>query len=197
MPLVSYWTRFVDAFIDEISSLPNEALSEAWQSSANRTRLYEHRVLPQVASKMSLRFKKEEFRVDFTFCKAVLDTYEVPVIFIESENIATSAHHEIRKLCCLHAPLKVLIVCAEWSDEPGAWPHGGCKQVLLEQWRQQINAHNREWASSSTIGIIVAEWNQLLRYYAVAFNHFGDVVDDHRIIFEREVTQEQAVPPGA
>lgn len=184
MPTLSFWREFLSAFAKGLSATSGEEFLKAWESSGNRTALYEGALLKNVSETMGLTFKKEEFKVDYTFCAIDDNGYDVPMVFVESENIATSAHHELRKLCCLHAPLKVLIVCAEWSDEPNAWKHGGYKNQALKQWATQILAHNKAWPSPSTTGVIVAEWNASLKYYATAFDHLGEVVDKHRVIFE-------------
>lgn len=188
MPIIDYWKKFRDAFTDELSKVTDGDLSEAWKSSENRTKLYEERILPQVAEVMGLVLRKEEFKVDYTLCKPTGNDYDVPLVFVESENVASSAEHEIRKLCCLHAPLKILITCAEWSDEPNAWSHGGVKEALLERWRNQVWLHNKEWPSPCITGVVVAEWNQSLRYYALAFDCFGDIVDEHGLVFERKIS---------
>lgn len=187
MPLSIYWASFLNAFKRELSETCDDDFRKAWTSSRNRTQYYEENLLRKVAQALGLSFKKEEFKIDYTLCHSEENGYEVPVIFIESENIASSAHHEIRKLCCLHAPLKVLIVCAEWSTDPGSWSHGGQKDKLLSDWSLQIKAHNKIWPSPNFTGIIVAEWNQQLKYYSVAFNHLGEIADDHQVLFERTV----------
>lgn len=184
MPTFSFWRAFLNAFSKGLSATSDERFLRAWESSGNRTALYEETLLKNVSETMGLTFKKEEFKVDYTFCTTTSNDYDVPMVFVESENVATSAHHEMRKLCCLHAPLKVLIVCAEWSNKPGAWKHGGYQDRLLKQWAAQIRAHNKAWPSPSITGVIVAEWNESLKYYAMAFDHLGEVVDEHRIIFE-------------
>ena len=183
----SFWREFLGAFSQGLSATSEEEFSRAWKSSGDRTAFYEGTLLESVSEAMGLTFKKEEFKVDYTFCATTTD-YDVPMVFVESENVATSAHHEMRKLCCLHAPLKVLIVCAEWSNEPGAWNHGGYQDRLLKEWGMQIRAHNKVWPSPSITGVIVAEWNESLKFYAVAFDHFGDVVDEHRVVFEHGVS---------
>lgn len=188
LPTIDYWKKFLNAFTAELSRLSDREFSDAWMSSGNRTSLYEDRILKQVAGAMGLVFRKEEFKIDYTLCKSTDRGYDVPLVFVESENVANSAHHEIRKLSCLHAPLKVLIVCAEWSDEPGAWKHGGFKESLLARWGSQVRAHNKEWPSPCITGVLVAEWNQCLRYYALAFDHFGEIADEHRVVFERTIS---------
>ena len=184
-PLISYWTNFEAAFKRELCLVSEQEFSEAWHQSRARTALYENRIIPAVSETMGLKFWKEDFKIDYTLCQEV-DGVNVPLIFIESENDANSAHHEIRKLCCLSAPLKVLIVCSEWSEESGDWKHGGHKSTLLNRWGKQIKAHNKSWPVPAITGVIVAEWNACLRYYSLAFDHLGDVIDEHKIMFTAE-----------
>lgn len=174
------WKNFLNAFHQCLSVTSGESFSAAWQSSTSRTKFYAGTLLKNVSDEMGLIFKKEEFKVDYTFCVTIENKYDVPIVFIESENVATSAHHEIRKLCCLHAPLKVLIVCAEWSNEKS----GGYQDNLIKRWAAQIRSHNKIWPSPSITGVIVAEWNESLKYHVIAFDHFGEVVDKHRVFFE-------------
>ena len=183
--ITDFWKKFLSGFAAELEGISDGEFMSAWTSSSARTSLYEDRVLGNVAQRMDLGLKKEEFKVDYTLCKEGERGYEVPLVYVESENVATSAHHEIRKLCCLHAPLKVLIVCAEWSDE---WSHRGLKKDLLPKWRHQIISHNKEWPAPCITGIIVAEWQEeKLRYYALALDHFGEVVDSEKVFLEREI----------
>lgn len=188
MPLMNFWKEFLSSFSESLHSTPLETFSKAWESSRNRTELYEGALLRAVAEKMGLLFKSEEFKVDYTLCVQGVDGYQVPAVFVESENVALSAHHEIRKLCCLHAPLKVLIVCAEWSNDTNVWKHGGYKNKLIQQWSKQIREHNKVWPSPCITGVIVAEWHESLRYYAFAFDHLGEIVDAHRVIFDKKAS---------
>ncbi|MCC4273917.1 hypothetical protein [Marinomonas communis] len=182
-PLISYWKNFEAEFKRELSLVSKEEFSDAWGKRGNRTTFYENRVIPNIAKSMGLKYLKEDFKIDYTLCNEV-DGENVPLIFIESENDASTAHHEIRKLCCLSAPLKVLIICAEWSEEKDAWKHGGVRSKLLEKWSRQIRAHNKCWSVPAITGIIVAEWNTSLRFYSLAYDHFGEIVDNEKTIFE-------------
>jgi len=176
-----YWNRFLSAFTSQLKSLSAEDFQRAWMSSANRTILYENVVLPNVAHELGLEFVFEEWKVDYTLCRKV-DEYLVPEVFVESENVAVSAHHEVRKLCCLASPLKVLIVCSEWSNEDGDWRHGGHKEKLLLEWSSIIQRHSKVWPQNSIFGVIVAEANELLTYYAVAFDNRGKYATEHNVI---------------
>ena len=189
IPLLAYWTQFKHALIHELDSLDDSVLSNAWKSASNRTALYDQSVIQNVAKQMELEFVKEDFKIDYTLCKNV-DNYMVPLIFIESENDARSADHEIRKLSCMNAPLKVLIICTEWSDESGFWSHGGEKRRLSEQWAKQIKAHGSVWASNSITAVVIAEWKDELRYYSFVCNSNGEMIEDHEIFFSRSFSKQ-------
>ena len=186
-PNLNFWCKFRDSFKQELELMPDEHFKHAWLNSSKRTKLYENQMFEKVASKLNLVYKKEEFKIDYTLCQKCHDGYNVPLVFIESENDASTAHHEMRKLCCLSAPLKVLITCVEWCDEPGAWRHGGEKGKLLSTWSKQIKSHASIWLTPSVTGIIVAEWNKNLRFYCLAFNQLGEIVDEHQIFYERDI----------
>ena len=186
-PIIGFWREFRTAFEKSLEGMRSDEFLMAWKGSAARTKRYEEHVLPEVAQQMGLRFKKEEFKVDYTMCEVDSSGNAVPLVFVESENNAQSAGHEIRKLACLHAPLKVLVVCAEWSNEPGDWGHRGYRKRLTDEWAGQINAHNAVWPSASVTGVIVAEWNRTLRYYSQALGPRGEIVDPHECFFERDI----------
>ena len=131
------------------------------------------------------KFQKEEFKIDYTLCKETADRYPVPVIFVESENIASIASSEVRKLCLLYSPLKVLITCVEWSDEPGYWKSGGYKNHLTNEWSKIISSHNSILPQQAITGVIVAEWNTCLRFYSFAYDQLGSLIDPEDKFFEK------------
>jgi hypothetical protein len=90
----------------------------AWSSAKARTCLYKEMLAPLATNLGTLIEEKLEagselFKVDFAICQNSNDI-KVPLIFIESENNAFSAEHEIRKLVNLAAPLRVLITVIQW-----------------------------------------------------------------------------------
>lgn len=185
-PQLDYWRKFKGAFRQELSACAADEVSTAWKKSTNRTTFYEENLLPRVADNLQLKFLKEEFKIDYSLCKQAPDGYLVPLIFVESENIAMVADSELRKLCLLYSPLKVLITCVEWSDEPGYWKKGGCKAKLTKKWSNIIRAHNSILPQLAVTGVIVAEWNTYLRYYSLAFDHRGELIDSEDKFFEKE-----------
>lgn len=193
--LTDYWIRFRDAFARQIEASSDAELDAAWRSQTSRTRFYCDRVLPQVAEEMALQKRTELFKVDVALCMQH-DGRDVPLIFVESENLASTADHEVWKLCSLAAPLKVLISCAEWCDEPGYWPHGGHKRERLDEWVRIIRAHNAVWPQPCVYGLIVGERNgRRLRFYASAIAAAGHDVDAESVLFDRELTLHGEVVP--
>lgn len=183
-PIIQYWKKFQSEFKNALDEQSFEDLSYAWLSQTNRTSFYENNLIPKIATSMNLEFINEDFKIDYTLCQRVED-YLAPLIFIESENNAQTATHELRKLNCLNAPLKVLVVCSEWCDEQGFWKHGGGRKNLTETWLKNIKSHGNVWPSNSITAIIVAEWKDNLRYYSFACNSNGEIVDEHKILFEK------------
>jgi len=174
-----YWDDFKKYFKEAIENSSDNELLVAWESLKNRTKFYENNILIKVAKKMDLIFVKEEYKIDYTLCKkSSIADYNVPMIFIESENNAPTTKSEVRKLCCLAAPLKVLLTCMEWSD-------GGNKQRYLKEWGGIINYHNLEWPQPTQTGLLVAERIGLcLKIHNLLLDSSGTVVEEN-ILFNR------------
>jgi hypothetical protein len=185
--LINYWIQFRDQFSAILSSVPDQNLKEAWSSSSARTKFYTNDLFPQLAKKLELGYTTELFKVDFALCAESSSGKKVPLIFIESENDASTAEHEMWKLCSLSAPLKVLVVCHEWSEEPDFWPHGGHKSKSLQKWSDIIKAHNEVWPQPSIYGVIIAEWHKTLRFYSIGFGSNGNELDPHKILIDRKI----------
>jgi hypothetical protein len=185
--LVDYWNRFQDHLTRRLNETSDEEFTRAWKSQTDRTQFYLDRLLKDVAISLSLELRTELFRVDYAFCERTKDNILVPLIFLESENAVGTAEHEVHKLCALAGPLKILMICAEWGDEPGRWRHGGCKEKYLSAWKKIIKAHGAIWPQPCVYGVIAAEWSDKLRYYSVCLNSFGEERDEHRVFFEREI----------
>ena len=113
------WFEFIEHFNVCIGKGSDEQLRQAWSSRKDRTKFYTKDLLPQVAKNMNLKITKEEFKVDFVMgIEDPYFEYKIPKIYIESENDFNRAEHEIRKLCSLNSPLRVLITVDEWRSSP-------------------------------------------------------------------------------
>jgi hypothetical protein len=186
--LNKYWTEFRDHFKEALLLASTEDLKKAWTTSTDRTNFYTQRLLPPLAASLGLEYTTELFKVDFALCVKSSSGRKVPVVFIESENNAQSAVHEMWKLCSLSAPLKIMISCVEWSEEPGFWPSGGSKSKLLQEWSGIIKAHNEVWPQPCMYGVIIGEWRDALRFYSVGLGANGCELDPHTILYERQIS---------
>ncbi|QIE22968.1 hypothetical protein [Caballeronia sp. SBC2] len=153
------WEEFIRLFKESLEIRTEEELAWAWASANNRTSMYRNKIMEEIADGLDLINAYELFRVDSTLC--VGETREkpdtlVPVIHVESENSATTASHEVRKLCALKSKLKVLISCDQWSREN--WKMGGSAKRLMPIWRDLVRNHHRFYPDDCEYGVIVAEF---------------------------------------
>ncbi len=185
-PLAAYWRCFREQFSAQLQGTEKLVLQTAWSSSAERTSFYSNTLLPRVADALNLAVKTELFKVDVALCAKSSTGHDVPLIFVESENNAFTATHEVSKLCCLSAPLRVLITCVEWNETPDFWPSGGTRARLLSEWQDIMRAHCQFWPQPGVIGILVGEWgtDNKLRFYAMAIGNNGDTCESESIVFE-------------
>jgi hypothetical protein len=188
--LANYWNYFRDELKARLEAVENSCLIKAWKTEGERTAFYTSLILPQIANKFGLEIKTELFKVDCALCARSTSGHLIPLIFVESENKAWSASHEMHKLCSLSAPLKVLISCVEWCEEPGYWRSGGARTKLLEEWKAIIRAHNEVWPSPCFYGIIIGELKRkregnLFRFYKVGIGANGNELDPESVLVER------------
>ena len=125
---------------------------------------------------MQLDFEKEKvFRVDGIFYKKAKNDFKVPIIFIESENNLDSTETEIYKLCCLNAPLKIIFICHEWSEEK--------KEDTTEgHWDYIINDFKQENILIGHLGVIVAEWMDELKFHSFSYNENGGITKASKLL---------------
>ncbi len=127
--------QFLRSFKECIANSGSARLREAWKSQTTRTAFYDE-IFERVAGSFDLRLEHQLLIVDY----AMVTKDDVPRVFIESENIASSAAQEVRKLCCLASPLKVLFSVCEW-DESFPWRRGSMRPRVLPAWRQVVAQH--------------------------------------------------------
>jgi hypothetical protein len=175
---IEVWRDFKASFAKSIEETPFETLKDAWQSSTNRTEFYLDQLLPNVAKKLSLSYEREKtFRVDGILSKIAKTGYPVPIIFVESENNSGDTETEIYKLCCLNSPLKVLLICCEWTDEYKL-------QTTNDYWQYIIDSFVAENTLVGHLGIIVAEMKDSLKFFGFAYNEQGKIEDNEQLICE-------------
>jgi len=182
----THWKKFRDSLKGNLEAANQAALKNAWNSQPERTEFYTRKLLPKVAEDLGLYCTTELFKVDFALCAKSTSGHMVPLIFIESENDACSATHEMWKLCSLSAPLKVLISCIEWCEDPGYWPPFGIKgekSRLLLDWKSIIKAHNEVWPQPCVYGIVIGELKEnTLRFYSYGLGANGCELDPEGVL---------------
>ncbi len=185
-PAGSLWCQFRDSFVNALSKVDNQVLADAWTRQSHRTSFYRELVLPQVSRDLGLDVGSELFKVDFVMKTRSSSAEPVPVIFIESENVAITAGDEVRKLSVLAVPLRVLITVGEWSDH---FPNSGLRKDLLPEWQAILRAHSEVWPHPGWLGILVGELgaDEHLRFYALALGPDGEVRDAEEMKFDRYV----------
>jgi hypothetical protein len=173
----SLWNKFKHSLIESIKETEVIAFKAAWKSCSDRTKFYFGELLPKVAKKLDLGFHKEKpFRIDGIFVKKGGQTTDVPLIYLESENIAASSHEEVYKLCCLNAPLKVLIVCTEWDDE--FWK----KQIIDGHWHYIVEDFKDELSLTGSFAFIIAAWDETLKFHAYVLDEHAEITEDTLLI---------------
>ena len=170
------WAVFKKMLTETLNETPIEIVGDAWNSNPERTKFYFDFLLPKIANKMKFNYEKEKvFRVDAVFYIKAENGYQVPIVFIESENNADDTETEIYKLCCLNAPLKVIFICQEWTEKRK-------KEITEEYWDYIIDAFVKENLLVGYLGVIVAEWMDDLKFYSFAYNENGKMVEEQTII---------------
>jgi len=164
----------------------------AWGTQTARTRFY-RTLLTTVAGALDLELEQELLLVDFVM---VGTRDRVPRVFLESENIATSSVQEIRKLCCLSAPVKVLLTVCAWDDAPGIWNGDGQRRPLTAAWSQEVAAHRAAGTLVGAIIAIIAEWrpDNRLCFHALRFDAPQPV---ETLLSDREMGPSPAAAGGA
>lgn len=174
------WSRFRDTFKAEAEACDLDDLAKAWASRTERTCFYADLLLQRVARSLKLELVREPWKIDFAMTIASSNGSPIPIVFIESENDVRDADHEVRKLCCHAAPLKVLITVAAWDESPGSWPGGGHKSEHLRRWQDIVREHGTVWLHRGLLGVLVGEWHDKkgrFRFYAYAISPDGSLVD--------------------
>lgn len=166
---------FTEAFKRNLLQVDSADLATAMRSKRARTSFYAKRLMPAIAHDLRLRHGTEEFKVDYVMSKETANGNLVPKIYIESENDFAAANHEIRKLCSVTTPLRVLITVTdkEFSAVPG---QGAYKQ--LRDWECIIQDHHKELPGffNGILCILVARITAArLEFLSCAFRSTADM----------------------
>jgi hypothetical protein len=162
------WTDFRAAFCNALDEAEKAHFLEAWQSIENKTVFYAQTFMPAVAKKLGHVLQAEKLRCDYAF----LNTDGVPIIFAEAENNHGTASHEIKCLCCLTSPLKVLVLSCDWQASE--------KQKYLPRWCETIRTHHAIISMDCLYAVIVGEWDDSLEYSFTVINTAGTVIEESR-----------------
>lgn len=166
---------FFLSFRKYILSCPVDEIRQAWASRPKRTAFYAHQMMPAIAQDLSLIHGKEEFKVDYVLSKMSTNGHAVPKIYIESENDFQSATHELRKLCSLNSPLRILVTVTtmEFLPKPAS---GAYKQ--LREWQSIVRSHNEQNLDfKGVLGIVVGrKIKSEIIFHGCAFKSNGDLL---------------------
>lgn len=172
------WKRFEDVLLEQLKITPLNDFELFWPSLPTKTQFYKTKLLPKVANRLGYKFEPEFMLVDYRF----LNSDNVPVIFIESENNHESADRETDKLCAVSSPVKVLFLCCEWVF--GA----RVREKFLEVWKKRIATHHKYCELNAIYMIVVGEWldkpksDGYLRYYIESFDVFGNQIGQRELV---------------
>lgn len=192
------WAAFQSSFRSAVESIEVTRLAEIWATQKTRTAHYADEILKSVAKDLDLHFRREYLRVDYSMWDRHSSREETPVIFIESENIATSAEDEVKILCSVAAPLKVLITVAQWEDVIPRWPTGGQRSNLMTRWRSIRSAYQSTWSDPGVFGVLVGESDNdgVLRFHAFELDTGSGAPTQDRVLF-RLPTEVGPIVPAA
>lgn len=168
------WHNFKKEFVAQIKQQKDEGLEAAWTGPANRTQFYVEKIFPNVAKKLGLILTTELFKVDAALAiKQQPTNWEIPVIFVESENNIDTAEQEIDKLCSLSAPVRVLITVGDMEDsETKEW---------IDEWASLIKTYSKIWPNRGILGIIIADYR--LNFYSMAWGENGEKIEEKSLIY--------------
>jgi hypothetical protein len=178
--------EFLCAFRVTILETAPERLLDAWSSSTARTAFYTDDLMPEVARRLKLQHGREEFKVDFVMVKQGMRGHVVPKVYIESENNYADAGHEMRKLCSMNAPLRMLVTA---TAKPITSRQGSPAHKQLRDWQDIVRSHcegNPDYLG--VIGVIVGQCRSgLLEFSACAFHPSGDMLWPLSLLVHRQL----------
>lgn len=167
----SLWFDFKNEFDKALKKIDAEELNRLAESKKGRTKLYKEEIMPMIAKALGLVHGNEEFKVDYVMSVDSFNGFSVPKIYIESENDFNSAEHEVRKLCSLNSPLRVLLTAHERKDLNKIFNNLRIWQSIVKGHKK----HNRE-GFGGTIGVIIGVFDKNpIAFYSCSFWDNGDL----------------------
>jgi hypothetical protein len=185
------WAQFRQSFVAQLAQTSDAQFSEAWRGDTPRTTFYEEYLLPRIAGDLHLRAIGQYWRARRPFDFALglqRPTGFAPLIWVECENRAYTAHDEVGKLAVVAPALKVLIIPDDrWNDPYWGRPSGGHKRQRLAQWTATLRSLGRS-DDPSLLALVVGEWSgPRLRFYSTVLDACGNRVEEDAILLERRL----------
>lgn len=176
----SLWNDFKQSFRTNIS-LADSKILDKLKTTNQRKYFFKTDLLPRIADDLGLLYDetKEFLRVDYSFFKkGSLHKWNVPMIFIESENSWESSYEEALKLCSLNAPLKILILYG-LTDEVRHELEGG-----ETNWDYIFRDYVKEIGLVGHFALLVylKQDNTSVTFKKVVYNENGDTIESGDII---------------
>lgn len=169
------WASFRRAFLDAANETNFQDFGNAWKSCKNRTEFYFNILLPNIASRLSMSYEKEKFfHIDAVFCREGGQTTKIPFIALESENHVKTSDNEIKKLCMLNTPVKILMICNTWNDST--------KEKMKDNyWDYIIGDFHDQVGLIGVLAVIIGEWDDYeneLKFYTHVYDETAEVIED-------------------
>jgi hypothetical protein len=165
---------FISSFKKFITQTNRFEIESSWRSKSARTSLYCNIIMPFIAKDMSLIYEKEKFTIDYILSKQSYCEINIPLVAIESENDYNSATHEVKKLCLVNTPLKVLITAPEklFIKKAGAGAYG-----KVREWQSIIRCYSQQNPCFSGMFLIIFGRfdGDSVDYQYLAFHANGDL----------------------
>lgn len=166
------YTWFRDSLKKKLESISLDEFDTAWCNGLTNKTTFYNKFFKELGEDAGKIVAYEQFRCDVT----ISDQNQIPLVLVEMENDHSDASTEIDQLCCLNAPLKVLVISCDWYEtERDKW---------LPVWQDIIKKYNTAYPTNSKFCIVVGEWGRgkpsddLLRYYVVTMSSTGKVIED-------------------
>lgn len=176
------WTGFVQSLQKNVANADTATLDKL-KTINQRKYFFKTDLLPRIADDLGLFYDdtKEFLRVDYTFFKkGSLHNWDVPMVFIESENSWESAYEEALKLCSVNAPLKILIqyglndkLRGELEDRETHWDY------IFQDYIHEIGL-----VGHFALLVYVTQDDKSVTFKKILYNDKSDIIDKGDIIIE-------------
>lgn len=176
----SQWSKMWDALKAVLTTTPISEFEKAFGRLDAKTD-FNGRFFARVAERLGYKLYPEFLRVDFV----IRNADNIPIAFIESENIHPTAGEEIEKLCVVSAPVKFLMLSCEWSDSERA--------AYLPGWKQRIALQHQYFGEDCIYVIVIGEWGRGKPQDDGVLRYIFDVIDSQG----REIKHQEIEIPNS